>query len=355
MTTTTTTIQSRRDTTANWKSVNPKPKAGELCYETDQFKRVKVGDGSTNWNSLKHLPDSEEMKFAGMQNARYGGNNLATLHATEIAGYSDIYAWLSARITAGNFEGINVGDYFTVTHSGGTCGGYTINSETKTARIIGINTYKGYGDQDSGIGNHIDFLFDTGFANIPMQTSNNNNGTSENQNPWKSSIVYAVANGVNNLSTNAYNSVSHGVDASEGGILQLFPEAFQNACKNKRALMPKRYSNSGLLTESNSWEWMDIGYFFALGEYEIFGSAIHSMCKNSSDGVAYDVGGLPVQYAYFKDFAGSQNHKCNRAAWWTLSCVGGSSARFCRVYISGIAIGTAASTTGISARLGFRF
>lgn len=44
-------IQLRRDTAANWTSVNPTLSAGEEGLETDTSKR-KVGDGTTAWNSL---------------------------------------------------------------------------------------------------------------------------------------------------------------------------------------------------------------------------------------------------------------------------------------------------------------
>ncbi|HVH49970.1 MAG TPA: hypothetical protein VM760_08870 [Sphingomicrobium sp.] len=41
----------RRDTAANWASVNPVLKLGEPGLETDT-RRIKYGDGSTAWNSL---------------------------------------------------------------------------------------------------------------------------------------------------------------------------------------------------------------------------------------------------------------------------------------------------------------
>ena len=44
-------FQLRRDTAANWASVNPVLALGEPGVETDTLK-VKVGDGSTAWNSL---------------------------------------------------------------------------------------------------------------------------------------------------------------------------------------------------------------------------------------------------------------------------------------------------------------
>jgi hypothetical protein len=46
-------IKLRRDTAANWASINPTLAAGEEGYETDTGSR-KVGNGSTAWNSLDY-------------------------------------------------------------------------------------------------------------------------------------------------------------------------------------------------------------------------------------------------------------------------------------------------------------
>ena len=47
-------VQVRRDTASNWTSANPILLAGELGFEYDTGK-MKVGDGTTNWNSLPYL------------------------------------------------------------------------------------------------------------------------------------------------------------------------------------------------------------------------------------------------------------------------------------------------------------
>jgi len=47
-------VQVRRDTAANWTSANPILLAGELGHEYDTGK-MKVGDGTTNWNGLPYL------------------------------------------------------------------------------------------------------------------------------------------------------------------------------------------------------------------------------------------------------------------------------------------------------------
>jgi hypothetical protein len=46
-------IKTRRDTAANWSSVNPILALGELGIEIDT-KKLKSGDGTTAWNSLSY-------------------------------------------------------------------------------------------------------------------------------------------------------------------------------------------------------------------------------------------------------------------------------------------------------------
>jgi hypothetical protein len=49
------TIQLRRDTAANWTSVNPILAAGEVGFETNT-RLMKAGDGTTAWTSLAYVP-----------------------------------------------------------------------------------------------------------------------------------------------------------------------------------------------------------------------------------------------------------------------------------------------------------
>lgn len=51
-------IQVRRDTASNWTATNPTLAVGELGLETDTS-LIKVGTGSTAWNSLSYLPVSD--------------------------------------------------------------------------------------------------------------------------------------------------------------------------------------------------------------------------------------------------------------------------------------------------------
>lgn len=56
-------LRSRYDTAANWASNNPVLLGGELGIESDTLK-MKVGDGSTAWNSLPYLLDGSVFQAA---------------------------------------------------------------------------------------------------------------------------------------------------------------------------------------------------------------------------------------------------------------------------------------------------
>ena len=53
-------IQLRRDTSANWTSINPTLFSGEVGFETNTGK-FKIGNGSTVWSSLDYFIDSSDL------------------------------------------------------------------------------------------------------------------------------------------------------------------------------------------------------------------------------------------------------------------------------------------------------
>ena len=57
-------IQLRRDTSANWTSVNPVLAAGEIGFETDS-RLMKAGDGTTAWATLPYVPADTANKVSG--------------------------------------------------------------------------------------------------------------------------------------------------------------------------------------------------------------------------------------------------------------------------------------------------
>lgn len=79
--TTATTVQVklklRGDTAANWTSVNPTLLANELGRETDTGK-IKIGNGSTAWNSLAYQPFGAQITNADIAaNAEIAVSKLA--------------------------------------------------------------------------------------------------------------------------------------------------------------------------------------------------------------------------------------------------------------------------------------
>ena len=107
--------------------------------------------------------------FLGMNTDNgYPGMDLSLKFAEEIKGYTSVWKWIQARIKAGNFYGIHVGDYipFNCTNS----------AKTRIVAVVaGIDTYYKYGDQQ--VGHHIDFISkDLWPTYIQYNLANFNNG-----------------------------------------------------------------------------------------------------------------------------------------------------------------------------------
>lgn len=274
----------------------------------------------------------------------YEGVNLETKFATEIAEAGNVYAWLNNRKNAGNFEGIHVGDYFSVNLGAGTVAGYSIAAQTFKCRIVGINTYKSCGD--TPIGNMFYCISDE-VINTPIKwnPTNNNNGTAVQNNPWLASAAYAVLNGVNNYTTNAYSNAAHGANASAKGILQLLPSTLQNVLKQKRNILDSRYSASGLLTGGTNWVWADMGKLWLPNEYEVYGCAVRSNLSQT-EGFWHPEAGLSIQFPWFANNCEhriKKNSSGSRCSWWLSSAASNHTTYVC--YVSGYGIASSPSAT----------
>ena len=286
----------------------------------------------------------------------YQGQSLATKFASEIASYTNVWAWMQARIRAGNFAGIHVGDYIPFTTTSGTVGTDSVSAATYNAQVAGINTY--YGCGDSPVSHHIDFITKECVpCEVKWNPVDNNNGTSTEQYPWKASLVYAWLNGVNNYSTSAYGSAAHGINAAGKGMLQRLPTDLQNVLVEKRMLIEKRYSASGLLTASNGWDWLDAGKLWLPTENEVFGcqvwSALSVQAYSSCGSVQYPlfaaIGGKICNRV--KPIAGQTN---SRSSWWLSVIHGSTQTHACRVASSGDANSLLTASAGTRIPLCFR-
>ena len=273
----------------------------------------------------------------------YEGTDLTQKFATEIAvGYSsDPWAWIKARITAGNFTGIHVGDYIPFT---------TTNNVTLNAQIAGINTYKGYGS--TAIGNHIDFICKELWATRhPVNKVSYNNGTKEQSNPWGASDLYCWLNSsLGDVPNEAMaNPTTEEVDYTEDGVYYYLPTALKNVIVEKHFLIPDRYSASELLTDDNSSAWKNIGKLWLPDECEVCGMPVWSGKSG------YSLSGSSLQYPLF---AGNMNRLKYRNgkhnSWWLLSPYSGNSSDWCVVYPLGYCSYEDANNSGVAVPVCFR-
>ena len=271
----------------------------------------------------------------------YVGQDLTVKFADEIKGYTDAWAWMKARKNNGDYKGLHVTDYIPLTFTNG----YKINMQ-----IMGMNTYKGYGDQE--IGNHVDFIGEKLWQDLHvMNKVNYNNGNANSPSPFLASDLNYW---LNSKSGNVPNSTSDAavtteVDYTSGGILHYMPDMVKNQIITKRILLPSRYTAGRVLTADNSWAWQSTGKLWIPSEVEVYGAP----CWGNS---GYDMGGF-VQYPLFACNMNRAKLRCaskDRCNWWLLSASAGDSTNFARVYIYGYANYYSATSTAVAAPVCFR-
>lgn len=277
-------------------------------------------------SNIRTQEQTDIVRLGNIANKTYTGENLVTKFAQEIANFDNEWAWIKNRITNGNFDGLNVGDYIPVTCS---------NNVTFNARIAGINTYKNMADP--AIGNHIDFISSSLWPTVfQMNKVNINNGLSnDNKTSWKSSNGYLY---INSLAGDVPNSTTsplatESVDYTESGIYYYLPEMLKNHIVEKMLYIPERFSANSITSDDNGGVWTTIGKLWVPTEYEIMGCNIWG-------GVNYAVMGC-VQYPLF---ANTPNRIIGRANWWTITAGRGSSLTFIGVNGNGYVIYYGASS-----------
>ena len=196
------------------------------------------------------------------------GVDLAALHAAEIAAVpynGNIWAWIQARIKAGNYKGINVGDSIQF-----TAGGNVIIAE-----VAGIETYRRTSYPE--VPRHIDFISRDLWPTIQQwNRANYNNGLTANANPWIVSNLYAWLNGLamNVPSGTGANPATVAVDYTTTGLFPQLPAELRAVIVQKSVGYPTRYSSGVLLTDDNSWNYGNIGNLWIPSEVEVFGSVV---------------------------------------------------------------------------------
>lgn len=278
---------------------------GTLQEQINDLKETTDGRLETIEGDIEDLQETDTAEKAKVQtlqkqsNYVYQGVSLNTKFATEIAKFSDVWAWIKDRISKNNVYDLNVGDYIE----------WTLNSETIKSQIAGINTYRRTTDQE--LGYHIDFISKDCYSQtVQWNTTANNNGTSADPCPYTASNLYKFLN---------------------EDLYAKLPTGLKNVIKNKRTLMEQRYSSSGALTDSTGWSWKDIGALWVPTEYEVFGAQVWST-KGWAAGQAVQ---YPIFANSFENIIKGSGDGGSRCHWWLASAYSGNSANACKVNSGG--------------------
>lgn len=254
------------------------------------------------------------------------------------------WAEISENIKAGNPEGIRNHDYISFE----TTNGYTVTVEAN------VDTYYNYGD--TPVPHHVDFIGRDVWPDAkPFNRVNYNNGTSVSPSPWLASELYAWLNSLQANVPNAdtVNPPLIAVDYRTTGVYDKLPAALKNVIVTKRALLPSRYTSGALLSDDNSWAWVDAGKLWLPSEVEVYGCAMWGTRVN---GNAYSSGGY-AQYPVFaqntKRIKGAGDGGA-RSTWWLSTASGGNSTHCANAVSYGYVNTTSASSPTIRAPLCFR-
>ena len=367
--------------------------AAEASKEAAQEAQKAAEDCAGKVNELKD--DISNLRFGDP----YDGVDLVAKFADEISGYTDPGAWIRDRIRANNFDGIHVNDYIPFT---------TTNGLKFKARVAGIDPYYEYGD--SAVGHHIDFVCEELWPTLkPINPVNYNNGLIPTENitsdgtamqyvltkpmygvakvtlrgtdltgwtydkdtytltfstapaagtmvvigtgseyPWLSCDAYLYANSLAGHVPNGtgLNPAIKRVDYTNDGIYHYLPDWLKSVIIDKRVLLGKRYSTSGVLSNENGWGWVNLGKLWFPAEMEVCGCPVWGSKDN-------DVGGF-IQYPLFMgNMRRVKKRNGSRTSWWLLSPYTNTTI-WCLVNYGGGAYASYASYDSVAAPVCFR-
>lgn len=236
------------------------------------------------------------------------------------------WAALQARIQAGNFKGMRIGDYKPITLTTG---------EKVVMEVAGIDQYHRCGDIE--IGHHIDFISRDCLAGTKVfNDTNTNNGTAAEPTPWRASKLFQTLND------------------EATGVYATLPGDLKACIIDKRALLESRYSAAGALESSTGWAWNNMGKLWLPTEVEVFGNTFWSDCDAGWTGG----GGCNLQYPIFyggaKHIIKGAGNGGGRCTWWEATASRQSSTYVCSVGYFGDAARYWAADGHIYAPLCFR-
>ena len=275
----------------------------------------------------RNIADNTARQLA---NRIYEGVNLEELHAAEIneSFGGNPWAWIQARIHAGNYRGINVGDSIAFQRQ--------LNNQNVTQRavVLGIDTYRPFG----GFGRCIDFMFQMTDQGVPWNLVANNNGIMPEQSdgfnriPWMVSNLRAWLNGLQQWTPNSATAQGESVqvDYRGAGIIDSLSPELVNVVAPKLLRLSDRATAGLLLSENNGFRMSgeaSLGRLWIPTEVEVIGHPVV--------GSSFDTGNQR-QYPFFLN--NRRRISMVRSLMWLLTSASGTT--------SGIAAFESSSNNG---------
>lgn len=243
----------------------------------------------------------------------YGDSNEAVSGSRELP-----YDWetLSQKCKAGDFSGINVGDYKIITLTTG---------EEVVCEVAGIDTY--YSKTKDGYPcdrHHIDFISRDCLEQKQLYNADaHNNGMANLENPFMASLLYWNLNDT----------------GRENCVLKTLPADLRSCIIDKKAYMEDRYGGAPGLNMVNNCglTWRECGPLWLPTEFEVWGNNAYS-----ESGLYGNNAGCNIQYPIFKNSlqhivkgAGDGGESCS---WWLASASRYGYDSFCCVTADGAAL-----------------
>ena len=269
----------------------------------DAEARVLITDLEADMGSaegrLDDLEDVQIPRLHQLNNDLYLGRNITESCADAITAgsYANVYEFLKACVTNGDYSLLDIGDYVPI----------TVGSNTYNYRIAAFDYDKGTGATEVTTGS-LFMVPDKVFPDtVQWNTSNNNNGNSTSAHP------YIVSN-LHNYEINT--------------LLPTFPSEVRAVMKERVARLEKRYTSGSTLTESNGDDWVNMGRLWSLSEIEVYGMIVWGS-KNAAL--------ADTQLPLFRTLRNRvlKTPDGTRSPWWLRCANSGYSTGACYVHTTG--------------------
>lgn len=224
------------------------------------YRTTNLADSGKAMPSFKMVYSPQESPYIP---GLYQAQSIAAKFALEI-GSNKLANWLASRVSQGNFEGINIGDYVDITCSGvsrrfviaAIDPYYDCGNSRMSHHLVMVH----HGKWDLNASRDGDYAV-SGSGTIRWNTTSNNNGTAAEGSPYLASNLHKWESEV---------------------VIKQFPQEWQDVMIDRWSMGEIRYSASSALSEANGFKWCNLGKIWSLSTVEMLGRAARTNSNFSS-------------------------------------------------------------------------